>query len=238
MGWPQSQAPEVSSRPDGNEVPGVQDRPGTHNATGKKNRSCQEVPPAHQQNPGTSFSGVVGLLPMFYPQFLLYSSSIVRPDQEGAAREGELDVRGRAGIPDLEEGPHILLGPPRPRHQLPLCPIHRRLRYLLGSGPFPDQGRTGASRGLYQPQALPRGNKVCGIRKGGPGHKVGSTGAEVLPLGPPFHPCYGPRTTTVDVKGEGYQRPSDVVVPDAPGLPLPGATSLRGRPRECGRTLP
>ncbi len=61
---------EVSSPPDGSEVPGVQDRPGTHPATGKERGSCQEVPPAHQQNPGTSFSGVGGLLPMFYPQFL------------------------------------------------------------------------------------------------------------------------------------------------------------------------
>ncbi len=117
--------------------------------------------------------------------------------------EGELDVRGQAGIPDLEEGPHILPGPPRSGLQLPLCSIHRRLRYRLGSGPFPDQERTGASRGLHQPQALPRGNKVCGARKGGPDHKVGSPGSEVLTLGPPLHPCYGPRTTTVDVKGEG-----------------------------------
>lgn len=63
----------VSSRPDGSEVPGIQDRPGTHHATGKESGSCQEVPPAHQQNPGTGFPGVGGLLPMFYPQFLLYS---------------------------------------------------------------------------------------------------------------------------------------------------------------------
>ncbi len=30
MGWPQNQPPEGSSRPDGSEVLGVQDRPGTH----------------------------------------------------------------------------------------------------------------------------------------------------------------------------------------------------------------
>ncbi len=173
---------------------------------------------------------------MFYPQFLLYSQPPVRPDQEGAAREGELDGRGRAGVPDPEEGPNVFPGPPRPGFQLPLHPIHRRLWYRAGSSPFPDQGRTEASHGLHQPQALPRRNKVCGTRKGGPGHKVGSPGAEVLPLGPPLHPCYGPRTATVDVEGEGYQRPGDAVVPGAPGLPLPGATLGRGRPRECGRT--
>ncbi len=106
------------------------------------------------------------------------------------------------------------------------------LKKALTSSSFTDQGWTGASRSLHQPQALPHRNKVCGARKGGPGHKVGSPGAEVLPLGPPLHPCYGPRTATVDVKGEGYQRPSDAVVPGAPGLSLPGATSRRGRPQE------
>uniref|UniRef100_A0A672RNT4 ST8 alpha-N-acetyl-neuraminide alpha-2,8-sialyltransferase 5 n=1 Tax=Sinocyclocheilus grahami TaxID=75366 RepID=A0A672RNT4_SINGR len=165
-------------------------------------------------------------------------SDLTRPYQEGAAGEDRLDSRDRSRLPGPQDGPDVLPGPACPRLWLPLHPIYGRLRHRFRGSPLPAPGWRGTPHSLHQPETLPRGDQVRHPGERGPGHKVGSPGVKVLPLGPPVHPRHRPCAPAVDVPGEGHKRPDDTVVPRTPGLLLPSTTSGWGRSRECGRSLP
>ncbi|KAL1276145.1 hypothetical protein QQF64_035768 [Cirrhinus molitorella] len=59
------------------------------------------------QDPGTSFLRVGGVLSLFHPQLFLFSRPSDRSDQEGAAGKDRVDGECGRGIPEGEGGPHF-----------------------------------------------------------------------------------------------------------------------------------
>ncbi|KAL1259049.1 hypothetical protein QQF64_009626 [Cirrhinus molitorella] len=90
----------------GGQVPGIPSGKRTGPTTRGEDLSHPEGTKTYHKNPGTSFLGVGGILPMFHPQLFLYSCPPDRPDQEGATGE---DMGLGAVLSQIQEGKEHLV---------------------------------------------------------------------------------------------------------------------------------
>ncbi len=204
----------------------------------QKVEAVQSSPKPSTKSQVRAFLGLAGYYRCFIPNSSSLAAPPDRPDQEGAAREGVLDTRGRGGPEKGEDGALLGASSASPQLQLPLSAANGCLRHRTGSRSVPSSGRWRASHPVHQQKADPGRKELRHRGEGSSGHQVGGPGAALLPPGPEVHPRYGPRTPPMDGPGEGHKHQGDTMVPRAPGLPLWGATSGRSGPLQRGRPLP